>query len=253
MLLLTVLTCFTTIALCRRLHPRLLEARQDTNASDYDGPMVPEHTILIPVDHFNKSDTRTYSNRYWVNDTYYQPGGPVFFFDRGEAGVSEFEAAVSLAEINGTISAMALARQYNGLAILWEHRYYGESLPVAMNKSIYDADTGFDPTEVQPLAGPEGWSYLTVDQALEDATYFAKNFQAGSYQRVNMSALAPTNAPWIWIGGSYPGDRAAFARISTSTFFTLCIFLLLQFQTPYRPSLDVLEVLHGDNLRSFDT
>lgn len=26
-------------------------------------------------------------------------------------------------------SVMALTRKYNGLAILWEHRYYGESIP----------------------------------------------------------------------------------------------------------------------------
>lgn len=33
----------------------------------------------MPIDHFsNGNDTRTFRNRYWINQTYYQPGGPVF-------------------------------------------------------------------------------------------------------------------------------------------------------------------------------
>lgn len=35
--------------------------------------------VQMPLDHFsNGSDTRTFRNRYWINQTYYQPGGPVF-------------------------------------------------------------------------------------------------------------------------------------------------------------------------------
>ena len=34
--------------------------------------------ITMPIDHFNQSNTRTFENRYWVDDTYYQKGGPVF-------------------------------------------------------------------------------------------------------------------------------------------------------------------------------
>jgi hypothetical protein len=32
----------------------------------------------MPLDHFNASNRRTFPNRYWVNATYYEPGGPVF-------------------------------------------------------------------------------------------------------------------------------------------------------------------------------
>lgn len=31
----------------------------------------------MPIDHFSDSSD-TFPNRYWLNDTYYQPGGPVF-------------------------------------------------------------------------------------------------------------------------------------------------------------------------------
>jgi hypothetical protein len=32
----------------------------------------------MPLDHFNASNRETFPNRYWVNATYYEPGGPVF-------------------------------------------------------------------------------------------------------------------------------------------------------------------------------
>ncbi len=31
----------------------------------------------MPIDHFGH-DTATFQNRYWVNSTYWEPGGPVF-------------------------------------------------------------------------------------------------------------------------------------------------------------------------------
>ena len=61
----------------------------------------PEYTIDLPIDHFNLSDTRTFENHYWVNDTYYQPGGPVFLYDGGEATVSDADVLVLLAEVAG--------------------------------------------------------------------------------------------------------------------------------------------------------
>lgn len=32
----------------------------------------------MPLDHFNKTNQDTFKNRYWVNSSYYEPGGPVF-------------------------------------------------------------------------------------------------------------------------------------------------------------------------------
>lgn len=55
-------------------------------------------TIVMPIDHFNISDTRTFLNRYWMNDSYYKPGGPVFLYDGGEAGLSAAQAAGPLTE-----------------------------------------------------------------------------------------------------------------------------------------------------------
>jgi hypothetical protein len=37
---------------------------------------VPLKNVDLPLDHFGKSVT-TFSNRYWVNDEFYKPDGPV--------------------------------------------------------------------------------------------------------------------------------------------------------------------------------
>lgn len=48
---------------------------------------------------------------------------------------------------------MSLARRYNGLAILWEHRFYGDSLPFNL-----DVETG------AASAGYDAYKYLTNEQ-----------------------------------------------------------------------------------------
>ena len=98
---------------------------------------------------------------------------------------------------------MALARKYGGLAIAWENRFYGQSLPFEL-----DDETGIAP------AGFEAYKYLTNEQALEDVVYFAQHFEplAPSLREYH-KRLHPSQTPWIFIGGSYPGVRAAMSRI----------------------------------------
>lgn len=60
------------------------------------------------------------------------------------------------------------------------------------------------------------WQYLTVDQALEDFAVFAKGFTLPSGSRIKLQsvdALRPQNTPWVVVGASYPGVRAALLRI----------------------------------------
>lgn len=208
MLLPAILTLFATLTACHRLQQRSLQGRQFATGPVYTGTKVREFNISMPVDHFNASDTRMYNNRYWVNDTFYKPGGPVFLIDNGESGVSDYLSEYWLTDFYGESSVMTLAQQYNGLVVLWEHRYFGLSLPVPFNESRV--------TYIAPIDDPQGWAYLTVEQALADVAYFAKNMSTGGYQRDNMTALDPSNTPWIWIGGSYPGERGAWARICES-------------------------------------
>ncbi|TVY83653.1 putative extracellular serine carboxypeptidase [Lachnellula suecica] len=158
-------------------------------------PNPTAQVIDLPLDHFNTSDIRTFKNRYWINDTHYEKGGPIFFFDGGEAGLSDGAARV-LTGKNLLFAPLELARRYRGIAMMWEHRFYGESMPFAFDEKSGVAYDGYD-----------AYKYLTNEQALQDAVYFARNFQ-----RVGFENLGSDSTPWVWIGGSYPGMRAAMIR-----------------------------------------
>lgn len=49
-------------------------------------------------------------------------------------------------------------------------------------------------------------------QALQDTVYFSENFHPPTLSRF-WSALSPHNTPWVFIGGSYPGELALFTGI----------------------------------------
>ncbi|KAI0793717.1 peptidase S28 [Fomes fomentarius] len=161
----------------------------------------------MPLDHFG-GIPGTFKNRYWVNETYYKPGGPIFLFDSGEQNAEPL-LPYYLQEYHGLSATMRLAERYNGLAILWEHRFYGDSLPFPVN----------DNTTAKQ------WQFLTTEQALEDVVYFANRFSLTSERRDSdadardnaesqrENSLHPSKTPWVWLGGSYPGVRGALLRI----------------------------------------
>jgi hypothetical protein len=153
-------------------------------------------TIEIPIDHFNPADNRTYTNRFWTNDTFYRKGGPIFFYDAGERGVSDGNL-VTLSDESHVL--MDLTRTFHGLAVVWEHRFYGQSLPFALD---------IDSTDAEKKAA---YRFLDTEQALEDAVFFASHFKKTGLGHANAD-LSPNITPWIWIGGSYPGHRAAMIR-----------------------------------------
>jgi hypothetical protein len=119
------------------------------------------------------------------------------------------------------LGVMQLARQYHGIGILWEHRYYGKSLPFAAVRVSGVPDTPFHWTHAQELNQTgnwtaEQWSFLTVTQALEDVVFFASNFTPSASAGVALAfpeALHAANTPWVFVGGSYPGVRAALLRV----------------------------------------
>lgn len=173
------------------------------NASDYSPSWM-----TIPVHHFNSSDTRTFQNRFWANSTFHEAGGPVFWYDAGEQD-AQLLVPYKLNEILGPSAVMTLARRFKGLALVVEHRYYGNtkegSYPYPINSATGE------------LLDPTGYKYLNTEQALEDAVYFAHTFDAVSGLNVS---LAPTTTPWIWLGGSYSGVRGAQLRVrNPETFF----------------------------------
>jgi len=140
-----------------------------------------------------------------MNDTHYEQGGPIFFYDAGEAGIQSGGGPL---RGNRFFAPLELARKYHGIAIMWEHRFYGASQPFPINES-----TGY------PLIGHEAYTFLTIEQALEDAVYFAVNFNPPGYSEDESRSLRSNSTPWIWIGGSYPGERAAIIRLRNPEVF----------------------------------
>src|SRR5947207_1270072 len=51
--------------------------------------------------------------------------------------------------------------------------------------------------------------WLSTEQALADIPYFAANFSRNNFPNIDFT---PSSTPWIFIGGSYAGMRAAFVR-----------------------------------------
>ncbi|KAJ5961154.1 uncharacterized protein N7479_008304 [Penicillium vulpinum] len=153
------------------------------------GSAVKAEYVSIPIDHSNAS-VGTYQNRYWVSDQHYKEGGPVFVYDVGEASA---ESSAQAYLVNSTTFFNRLVEEFNGIGIVWEHRYYGDSMPY---------DVSLD-------TKPEDFQYLTNKQALADMPFFAANFTRENYSDVD---LTPSGTPWVMVGGSYAGMRSAFTR-----------------------------------------
>lgn len=73
-----------------------------------------------PVDHFSKNSS-TFSQRYWVSKRHYKKGGPVIVLDGGETSGKNRLLFLDTGIVD------ILAKATNGLGVILEHRYYGES------------------------------------------------------------------------------------------------------------------------------
>ena len=151
----------------------------------------------MPVDHFpdevkyEPHTDRTYQNRYWFDDTYYKPGGPVIVLQSGETnGLNR------LVYIQKGILAI-LAKATGGMSVVLEHRYYGYSFPT---RYLTTKDMRF----------------LTTEQALADEAYFAQNVKFPGYEDQDLTSSA---VPWISYGGSYAGAFSAFLRVKYPNVF----------------------------------
>ncbi|KKA31228.1 hypothetical protein TD95_000807 [Thielaviopsis punctulata] len=188
--LMALVSCVTGLLGPRQhmLHHRLNLNEQPVVARD--APLYEAHVMPIPVDHFHNDSlyaphsSANFSQRYWVDDRFYRPGGPVFLLAGGETS-----GADRLPFLQKGIIAQ-LAEATHGLGIVLEHRYYGESLPT-------------DDFSTASLR------FLTTDQALADFAYFAQTFRIPGREHVDVS---PATTPWIGYGGSYAGAFVAFAR-----------------------------------------
>lgn len=181
-LLVSLLGSAAASALPKFTYSDSLGKRQD-NTDAY-----PANYIDQPIDHFPDSDrykphtNDTFKQRYYFDSSYYKPGGPVFLYIGGEtSGPSRFpNLQTGIVQI--------LMQQFNGLGVILENRYYGESYP-------------YNTTTTDQLA------YLTTEQTVADNRYFA---QHAVFPGVPGDLTAP-NTPWILYGGSLAGAQTAFS------------------------------------------
>lgn len=137
-------------------------------------PKAANGTFSQKLDHETAGDTRTFTQRYWVNSTYAAgKDSPVIYYICGESRCSG----------SGGF-AVQLAKEMKGYAVTLEHRYYGDSVPTA----DYSADN---------------LKYLSVEQALADMEAF-KAFLVKDQSLTGQ---------WITVGGSYAGAMSAYYRL----------------------------------------
>lgn len=81
----------------------------------------PEY-VTLPIDEFAKDSSveGTYNNRFWVAESGYKPGGPVFVYDVGEGDAAP-NALFRLQ--NETSFFKQIVDSFGGLGIVWEHRF----------------------------------------------------------------------------------------------------------------------------------
>jgi len=131
------------------------------------------------VDHFNAQDDRTWQQRYFVNDTFWNPslGGPIFLMVGGEGAISAGYVTRTMMTVWG--------QKFGALLLALEHRFYGESQPF-------------------PEQTTDNLAYLSSQQALADLA----NFLVAMKDKYGVP-----DAPVVTFGGSYPGNLAAWFRI----------------------------------------
>ncbi|KAI1094397.1 peptidase S28 [Rostrohypoxylon terebratum] len=161
------------------------KARRDTprNQLQYDVHYFDQKVNHFPDDpQFNISplSNNTFKQRYYFDSTYYKPGGPVYLYISGEtSGPSRFSNLQT-----GIIQILMQAT--NGLGVILENRYYGDSYP-------------FNTSTVDELL------FLTTNQTIADNAYFAQN---AVFPGINGTLTAP-GTPWILYGGSLAGAQTA--------------------------------------------
>lgn len=155
---------------------------------------IVEATFDQLIDHSDPSKG-TFKQRYFYNDEFYAgEGSPIVVSAPGENAADGYEGYTTNLTISG-----AFAQAIGGGAIIIEHRYWGGSSP-------YDKLT------------TKNLQHLTLDNAIQDLIYFAKNVQLPFDPKRTSS---PDKAPWVLSGCSYSGALTAWVHATApGTFWT---------------------------------
>ncbi|CAG5133617.1 unnamed protein product [Candidula unifasciata] len=137
--------------------------------------LPPDQWYTQKLDHFNGADGRYWQQRYFTNDTFYKPGGPLFVQIGGEG------TADPIWMLEG--AWIDYAQRYNAYCVQLEHRFYGKSHPT-------------------PDLSVDNLKYLSSEQALADLAAFITDLKSKQ-----------TFSSVITFGGSYPGSLSAWFRL----------------------------------------
>ncbi|EXJ65267.1 hypothetical protein A1O7_01608 [Cladophialophora yegresii CBS 114405] len=153
------------------------------------------YTFDQPIDHFQTSPryaphtNATFKQRYWFDDTYYKPGGPIFLYIGGEvSGTSRFsnlETGIIQILMNATGG--------------WESYLRTDIMETRTLSRIPQPTTcGFSRPSRQ-------------EQTIADNAYFA---QHATFPNVTGGDnLTAAYRPWILYGGSLAGAQTAFSLV----------------------------------------
>ncbi|XP_062903367.1 thymus-specific serine protease [Mobula hypostoma] len=174
-----------------------------------------EQWFVQRLDHFNATDLRVWNQRYYINDTFYQPGGPVFLMIGGEGTANPAWMDHG--------SWITFAEKLGALCLLIEHRFYGKSQPT-VDLSL------------------SSLQYLHSKQALADLAHF----RAVIDRKMNL-----TLNKWIAFGGSYPGSLAAWFRLK----YPHLVYAAIASSAPVQAVINFSEYLEVVNyvLESYST
>lgn len=160
------------------------------DASSEDAAVEGPFCFDQKISHFDQSVTGTFCQRYWLNTKAWKAGGAVILHDAGENDATGSTLFLKKGLIHHLMTAT------NGLGIVLEHRYYGESNPLGS----YSTDD---------------LRFLNLRESLEDSANFIRNFKLPggvSVPGADANSFKPNVAPWLYQGCSYPGGKAAFMR-----------------------------------------
>jgi hypothetical protein len=158
------------------------------NPQDFSRTSLASATFEQLIDHDNPEIGTFPQFYYYSNEFWGGPGSPVVLFTPGEVNATAYSTYLGINRTSGVI-----AKEIGAAVVVLEHRYWGTSTPF----------TNLSTDNLQ---------YLTLKNSVADMVNFAKN--AHLPFDLDKSSQA-TNAPWVFIGGSYSGALAAWIE-STS-------------------------------------
>ncbi|OBZ70209.1 putative serine protease K12H4.7 [Grifola frondosa] len=185
-------------------------------ASHAAGPVTSRNGTTLPpynttyyfnqlIDH-NNPQLGTFKQRFWHTYEFYEPGGPIILFTPGEINADGYEGYLTNTRYltNTTINGQ-FAQELNGSTIVIEHRFFGFSNPL-------------------PDLSVKSLQLQTIQQAIDDLEYFAKNVQL---PMPGGSEVAPGKAPWILVGGSYSGALTSFTMVKYVSSTAVCMQIVV--------------------------